>query len=554
MKNKKSNYPFYNVDKVNNLKEMLLRCERLYGDKTAFKFRCEDKSIKEISYKKLRSDVNALGTALVNRGMTDQKVAVLGENSYKWLLVYFAVIASNATLVPIDRELADDGFQNILTESKAEYIFVSPTYSKRVLALKDNIQTLKHVIVFDEQFDSLLEEGYKRFELGDLSYTDIEIDNDAVASIVFTSGTTGKSKGVMLSNKNITTNFVSALNTITIADSCLSTLPYHHTYESTIGVMTFLHCGKTVYINENMRMLLLNLKTYKPEFIIVVPLLIDTVYKRIWAQAEDKKKDKALKFLIRLSNILRKMGIDFRKTFFKSICEQLGGNLKCFVCGGAAPNQDVCKFFDDIGIQVLIGYGITECSPLVAANRNDFYDFKSCGVVVPCCEVRIDSPNELGEGEICVKGDNVMQGYFNNQKATDEAIVDGWFYTGDIGFVDNKGRLFITGRKKNIIVLKNGKNIYPEEIEGYFGDSRVISEIIVSGIRDENNHEVGIAASVFPNPDICKDMTEEQIYDLVKSEIENVNDKLPIYKRVTKITVRKTEFEKTTTKKIKRVQ
>ncbi len=553
------NYPYYNTPKVSDFREMVNTCTEKYGTKLLYKFK-QGGEIHEKTYVDFKNDIDGFGTALTAKlVVTEEHIALICENCYDWIVVYYTMMMTNGVFVPVDRELPPEGIANVLRQSDADMLIISDTYLTKFADVIDTVENIKRVIVIGnktegrDSYYALKEEGKELVKNGDTSFTELKVDVNKLSSLVFTSGTTGVSKGVMLTKYNILATALYAMDNMLIDESYLSVLPYHHTFESSMGLICYYYNGSTVYINENLRSVAPNMKLYKPHNILVVPLLVETMYKRIWNTAEESGKAETLKKAIKISNALRKIGIDLRKKLFKSVTDNLGGNLCKFICGGAAIKPNICQFFDDIGITVLTGYGISECSPLVSVNRNRFYDFESVGITSPLCEAKIDEPNENGEGEICVKGGNVMLGYYKNPEATEAAFKDGWFLTGDIGKIDDQGRIYITGRKKNLIVLKNGKNVYPEEIESYFDESKTICELVVYALKDEHDQESAITAEIFPNMDLLKDgMTLDELKSKINDEISAVNAKLPNYKQIKKVTFRDTEFEKTTTKKIKR--
>ena len=370
--------------------------------------------------------------------------------------------------------------------------------------------------------------------------------------LVFTSGTTGNPKGVMLTEHNLVSAVYYGLQVADIKTRCLSVLPYHHTYESVVGILVAIHRRATICINDSLKNVLKNLNTFKPDYIYVVPAFTEKFYKSIWANAEKSGKDKLLKIMIPVSNGLRKIGIDLRGVLFKSVHEAFGGNLKQIVCGGAPIRPEIGKFFNDIGMMLLNGYGISECSPLVSVNREKLNDPSTVGVILPCCEVKIENPNEDGDGEIWVKGDIVMMGYYKEPEKTAKVLKDGWFNTEDYGRINKKGQLVINGRKKNVIVLNNGKNIYPEEIENYVMRVPYIQETIVKAVKNDQGQEISLCAEVFLNQEKVKELGIENIEETLKKDVSKATKELPVWKRVTKTEIRETEFNKTTTNKIKR--
>ena len=554
------NYPLYEVKMSNNFKEILEDSIKLCEGRPAFRYR-NGGAIRDVSHEECYADTKALATALSDLGLSKAHVAMVGPNSYEWVSVYLTCLNGDNVFVPVDKELPVDEMVHIIDESDAEIVFCAQLYAKRFKEVRDRLPKVKYFVnveasASDGEFLSyteFLEKGRKLLENGDISYTETTPAPEKLKMIVYTSGTTGTAKGVMLSLSNLVNSVCHGLEVSTVYSVELAVLPFHHTYESVCGLLVSLKKASTICINENLRTITENLKVYRPEYIMLVPLFVESFYKKIWATVEEQGKDKILKKTIKASNALLKVGIDLRKTLFKSIHDVFGGRLKKIVCGGAPIREELGEFFESIGITLINGYGITECSPLVSANRDYFYNFASVGPALPCLELKIDQPNEDGEGEILVKGAVVMMGYYKNPEKTAEVLSDdGWFRTGDYGKTDSDGRLYITGRKKNLIVLKNGKNIYPEEIEDYLSASDDISEVIVSALKNGDGEEIGLQAEIYPYPDKTEGLTEKQIYDKIKSEVERINSSLPSHKRVTKVFVRKEAFEKTTSGKIRR--
>ena len=398
-----------------------------------------------------------------------------------------------------------------------------------------------------------METGKKLFEGGNNSYSSIQkTDTNKLKMLVYTSGTTGMAKGVMLSEHNLVSCVYYGLQVSTVYTTCLSVLPYHHTYEAVAGLLVALHHHCTICINDSLKAVLKNLQLYKPDYIYLVPAFVEIFYKRIWANAKETGKDKALKVMIKVSNGLRKVGIDLRKKLFKSVHQAFGGNLIKIVCGGAPIRPELGQFFNDIGLNLINGYGITECSPLVSANRDYFNDCSTVGVVLPCCDIKFENVTPDGDGEICVKGDIVMMGYYKNPELTKEVLVDGWFKTGDYGRFNDKHQLIINGRKKNLIVLENGKNVFPEEIENYIMGIPYVQEVVVVGIKNDIGSETGLCAEVFLNADKVKELNITDSQAKLKEDISEACKNLPVYKHISKIVIRDKEFEKTTTQKIKR--
>lgn len=559
-KNMHRNYALNEVVPFSDFKEMLDQATKLGGNKPGFKYKSGG-ALKEVTYGEFTKETQSLGTALASLGVANKHIAIVSGNCYEYLTVFLSVLNSEGVLIPVDKELPFDEIMHIINHSDSEVVFYSSAYSENMLARRAEMPLVKYFIPFDAKEDSgetlsyykLLEKGSALLSSGERTYLDMKPKQEDMKLIVYTSGTTGTSKGVMLSLHNLVSCVYYGLQISTVYDTCLSVLPYHHTYESVCGLLVSMHMVSTICINESLRTIPGNLKEFSPSYIMLVPLFLESFYKKIWANAEASGKDKALKAMIKMSNGLLKVGIDLRKTLFKSIHEVFGGRMRKIVCGGAPVRAELGEFFESIGITVINGYGITECSPLVAVNRDYFYDWKSVGVKLPCIDVKIDNPNSDGEGEILVKGDTVMLGYYKKPDITAEVLTpDGWFHTGDFGKIDELQRVYITGRKKNLIVLKNGKNIYPEEIEDYVSAMPLVKEVIVSAVQNKQGEELALSAEIFPDEDQVKGLSEEQIYEKVKAEVLEMNANLPKYKHVLKVVIRKEPFIKTTTGKIKR--
>ena len=558
MKNEKLNY--YSVTKIDTIKELIDLAVKEAGDKIAFEYK-NKKDIVKVTYKEFQDDINSLGTALSTIDCLDKHIAVIGENSYNWITVYLTVLESNGVLVPIDKELTPKEIINVLRSSDSEVLFYSNRYEKYIEEIENALPNIKYFIGFEENEDKgktlsykkFMENGKKELEAGNNSFISIVHNNtDQLKLLVYTSGTTDNPKGVVLTEHNLASSVYYGLQVASINTKCLSVLPYHHTYEAVSGILVALHKHVTICINDSLKNVLKNLQLFKPDYIYLVPAFLEVFYKNIWSNAKKSGKEKGLKILIKLSNLLRKIGIDKRRTLFKSIHEAFGGELRKIVVGGAPLRSELGDFFDSIGISVLNGYGITECSPLVSVNMDDFNDPATVGVVLPCCEIKFENVTPDGDGEICVKGDIVMQGYYKDPERTAKVLKDGWFNTEDYGRFNEKGQLVINGRKKNLIVLDNGKNIYPEEIESYIQAIPYIAEVIVKGIKNEVGQEIGLCAEVFLNAEKVEELGITDKEETLKKDIAEATKELPVYKHITKVEIRETEFNKTTTNKIKR--
>ncbi len=530
------------------------------GDSPAFKYKDKNKNVVTVTYSEFMRDVQCVGTALSVTDALSSHIAVIGENSYAWICVYLAALMSRGVFVPIDKELPLEDIITVLNHSDSEILFYAPRYEKYIDEIAAAVPKLRFFIGFGTDippgnrlsYKEFLETGKKMLDKGDTVYTSIENDISKLKMIVYTSGTTGMSKGVMLSEENLISMVYYGLRISTVYTCCLSVLPYHHTYEGVAGLLVALHHHSCICINDSMKAVLKNLQLYRPDYIYVVPAFVELFYKKIMANIRESGKEKTVSAAIKISNALRHFGIDIRRTLFKSIHEAFGGNLIKIVSGGAPLRRELGDFFNAVGFDLINGYGITECSPLISVNRDKFNDCATVGVPVECLEVKFENTTPDGEGEICVKGKTVMMGYYKNDELNREVLKDGWFNTGDYGKMNDKGQILITGRKKNIIVLDNGKNIFPEEIENYIQRIPYVKEVIVRGLQNDQGSEVGLIAEIFPAFEDAATMGITDIEKSLRADIDAEFKDLPVYKRISKIQVRETEFAKTTTNKIKR--
>ena len=556
------NYSLNEVPKVETIKDILDIAVKEVGDQNAFEYRDKNNNEKiiEKTYKEFARDVEELGTAIASLGMADKHIAIIGENSYKWITVYLTVLKSKGVFVPIDRELTCKELINVLIHSDSEGLLYSEKYEKWIPEIKEAVPTIKFFIGLNKDkqdgnilsYDDFKENGKKVLEQGSRIYTDLNDDPNNAKMLVYTSGTTGKPKGVVLTEHNIVSVVYNGLRVAELEKRALSVLPYHHTYESVAGIILELYNHTCICINDSLKNILKDMQTFKPSCIYLVPALAEVFYKNIWSNAEKKGKASTLRKTISMSNALRKVGIDLRPKLFKSIYDAFGGELKEIICGGASIRPEIGKFFNDIGITLLNGYGITECSPLVSVNRVKFNDPSTVGVALPCVQVKIKNVTEDGYGEICVKGDIVMKGYYKDEERTAKVLKDGWFNTEDYGYINEKGQIIINGRKKNVIVLSNGKNIYPEEIENYILGIPYVQEVVVKALKNKKNQNKSLCAEVFLNQEKVEEMKIENPKVQLKKDIAEVCKELPVYKQIASVEIRKTEFEKTTTNKIKR--
>ena len=556
---------YWKTEPVADLKEMLYRSAEKFKKNYAFRLKDENGKIYGVTYEKFANDVISLGTILIDMGLVGNKIGVIGKNSYNWAVSYLASTIIGI-VVPIDKELTPDDVINFLNVAEAGAIIGDSLYIKKILGEKDKIQNkdMKFIKMDNKEkvenvinFNNIIKDGEALLKQGDTRFRDIKIDPNELKVLLFTSGTTGKAKGVSLSHKNITTNIRSIYGIFKVreSDQLLSILPIHHTYECTLGYLLPIYSGCCISYCEGLRYITKNIQEFKPTVILCVPLLLENVHKKI-----TKTIEKLLTKLKRPTDdcSLRSLSPIVRWVVKAGIKKSLGGKMRTFIVGAAAMNPDLVAEFNELGVPALQGYGLTECSPLVAGN-NDFYQNNAAvGLPIPNVEYKIENPDENGIGEIIVKGDNVMLGYYKAPEETEKAIVDGWFHTGDLGRIDEQGFLYITGRCKTVIVTKNGKNIYPEEIEYHLNESPIVQEAMVLGVNYENDDETYVNAQIYPDKEYLQEkfgkteLTKEEIEKEVAQLISDVNKKLPNYKHIKKFHIRESEFEKTTTQKIKR--
>lgn len=543
----------YSVRDITDLRQMLRSSVDLFGDKAAF-LQKEDGEYAPISFNKFKRDVDALGTALWDKGLHNQKIVLIGENCYEWAVSYMAVVCGLGVIVPVDKELPEEEINNLIKISGAKAVICNSKVEQYLL-------NQKNIMVFNLHDDiySLIDQGRRLLKKGQFDYIESDIDPDAMSILLFTSGTTGVSKGVMLSHRNICENLKAMCSMIYIGpeDIFLSVLPLHHTYECTCGFLCQIYRGCTIAYCEGLRHVAKNLKEVKATIMLGVPLLMDTLYNRIWQQAEKTGRADKLRSAIKLNNKLKKVKIDLSKVLFKSIHEAFGGHLKFLISGGAALDPKTASGLRDLGIKVIQGYGLTECSPIAALNTLENYRDDAAGLPLPGVTLDIVDKNDEGIGEIVVKGPNVMLGYFNNPELTAEVIKDGFYHTGDLGYIDDQGFLYITGRKKNVIVTKNGKNIFPEELETYLARNMFVKESVVCGVFNEKKNDFDIVAVVVPDDEKLAEVygegyTDEDVTNNIKNAVAETNKIVQSYKKIDLFIIRREEFEKTTTKKIKR--
>lgn len=538
-----------------NLKQMYHASAETYGEKTLF-MQKEGGEYKSYSFRQYAEEVDALGTALCARGLKGKRVIVTGENGYDWVRSYMAVICGVGVVVPVDKEIPAEEIANIARESEAAAILYSEKLSAKVEALDEGVARIPF-----SSLPALIEQGKKLIEEGDRTYLDAEIDPNAMSSLLFTSGTTGVSKGVMLSHRNICFNLSEMCQMLYIDDKdvFLSVLPIHHAYECTCGFLCQVYRGSTVAFSEGLRHITRNMQEVHPTMILCVPLLLETMYNKVWANIRKQGMEGKVKAAIKMTNAIpsAKLRLAAKKKVFAQIHKSFGGKLRIMISGGAAVDPKIMQGLRDLGIAAYQGYGLTECAPLAALNRDTFYNDGSAGMATPNALLDIYDVQGDGTGEIRYKGDNIMLGYYKQPEMTAEVIRDGWFYTGDLGYLDKDGFLFITGRKKNVIVTSNGKNIFPEELETYLGRTPYVAESVVVGYMNPKKKDYDIVAIIRPDldrmvEDFGADYTRDQLETELKKALSEVNGIVQSYKRIETFVIRDEEFPKNTSRKIKR--
>ncbi|MDO4562664.1 MAG: AMP-binding protein [Clostridia bacterium] len=555
------NYELYESRHIVDLRDMFESSCAMFSERTAFLSKV-DGTYRPTLYREFWRDICSLGTMFVKEGFTGKKIAVVGEACYEWALTYAAVVSGLGVIVPIDKELPAEEIANLLCIAEAEAVVSTPKSEEKIRTAVQSAPCVKRIINTADELHALIKKGAELADSTDeaaKAFKELPIDCEKMAVLLFTSGTTGVAKGVMLSHKNICTNLEAMTQMLYIykEDVFLSVLPIHHTYECTCGYLCPIYRGSTVAYSEGLRRILKNMEETKATMMLAVPLLVENIYKNLWKQAEKTGQAKKLRKAIALSNFLLKLGIDKRKKLFASIHQKFGGHFRMFVAGAAAIDPNVSRGFRELGINVFQGYGMTECAPIGALNRDRFFRDDSIGLPLPGVEIRIDSPDSEGNGEICLKGGNVMIGYYKNEEATAQVLRDGWLYTGDVGHIDEDGFVYLTGRKKNVIVTKNGKNVFPEEIETYLNRILYVSESLITGRFDSREDDVVIAAQIIIDKDAVAEKLgatyeDDALHELIQGEIDKLNISLPAYKRVTEFSIRTEAFHKTTTQKIKR--
>lgn len=562
---------------VTDIRQMLKSSAAIYGNKPLFMQKFDpSEPFRSISYRQVGNDVDALGTALIALGLKGKHVGVVGKNSYEWAETYLAVVGGVGIIVPLDKEVNETELATLTTQGELAAVIADESHFEIFKEIKERDDNeLRYLIGIgldpqDEDPDNgilswekLRSYGYFLVDGGDRRYLDAEVYNNEVATILFTSGTTGVSKGVMLTHKNLVSDVMIAQTLLEVRedDIFFSVLPIHHTYECTACFLETIYCGATIAFCRGLKYITKDMQEVRPTIMLGVPLIFEKLYGGIIRQVRKSGNEEMLSRILRINRITSKVGINVSGIVSKRINEKLGGRMRTFISGGASIDPTILDFFNDIGIRAVQGYGLTECSPIVALNPDVRKDMRnaSAGYVFPFVEAKIDSPNQAGVGEICFRGPVVMAGYYKNEEATEEALRDGWFYTGDLGYLDPDNYVYITGRKKNVIITANGKNVFPEEIESYVLKSPYIRECMVWGDEDDGGgvNDRRITATLIIDEEgvdekLGSGYDRKELYALIDGEINRINSDLPVFKRVGHFVIRTRDFNKTTAHKIRR--
>ena len=557
----------YEATERKDVKEIVYHIAKEYNENTAFVIKNKiDGHVKytNISYKQLLEDINGFGTELYSMGLQGKRIAIIGKNRYEWVLTHLTNLLGGMVSVPLDKDLPLEELESSLIRSKADVIVFDPKLQENLQKIKENGKTnLKEYICMEKlngykNVVDLMEEGKKKVDSGNTKYIDYKVDENAMNILLFTSGTTAKSKAVMLSHRNIASNVyaLQCVEDIRPTDTNIAFLPFHHIFGSTCIIWT-LACGLKNVFPDGLRYIKQNLNEYKVTIFVGVPLLVESIYKTIMKVVEKQGKTKLIKNAIKVSNFLLKLHIDVRRKLFKQILDALGGELRFVVSGGAPADPIISKGFNDFGIETVQGYGLSETAPVIAGEDREHLKPGTVGIPMINDTIEIVNKDEDGIGEIRVKGPNVMLGYYEMPEETSKVLKDGWFYTGDLGYFDDEGYLTLTGRNKDMIVLKNGKKVFPEEIETYINRIDLVSECMVFGLPDKKDkRNIKLSVKVVYDEETIKEKysekTEEDIYNILWEKIKETNNSFPKYKHIQKLIVSHTELIKTTTKKVKR--
>ena len=549
-------YRNYEVPSYGTLKKMLGTSVEKFADRPVFHEKI-DGAWRTRTYREYGEDVNALGTELLARGFGGKRVIVTGVNCYAWVVTYMAVICGVGVIVPVDKEIPAEELANIAQVSEASLVIYGPKSAEKVEAVDPAVERYSFA-----KLDELIRSGKRRMAEGDRSYLDAIIDPDVMSALIFTSGTTGVSKGVMLSHHNLCFDIYEARQMLFCGpkDVCLSVLPLHHVYECTVGFLAQLWSGSSVAFSEGVRYISRNMQEVHPTIVLCVPLLLETLYHKLWLNIRKNGLEGKVRAMIKATNAIpgERARMLAKKSVFRAIHKNFGGRLRIMASGGASVDPEILRGLRDLGLLAIQGYGLTECSPIAAVNRDTYYRDSSAGLAMPNVLLDIYDVQDDGTGEIRLRGDNVMLGYYNMPELTEEVKRDGWFYTGDLGYLDADGFLHITGRKKNVIVTANGKNVFPEELETYLCRNPFVAEAVVVGVMNEKKKDLDVVALIYPSRAHFEEIygktyTDEQVNAELTRAVDAVNATVQSYKRMVRFVVVAEEFPKNTSRKIKRM-
>lgn len=555
----------YEVIKIDNLKDMLNKTKEIYGNKIAYQIKIDNGKYKTFTHKQVRNMVDNLGTALIDMGLKNKRIAIIGENRYEWEVAYLSVVCGTGLVVPLDKSLPENELESLIERSEVEAIFYSKKYEDTLTKIKYNQNNkLKHLISFDNlentdgiySLNELIKTGEKLIKNGNKEFIEAKIDNEKMSIMLFTSGTTSSSKVVALSHKNICSNLMDIASVVDVNenDTLLSILPIHHVFECTVGFLFSLYKGAKTVFSDGLRHVVDNLKEYQVTVMACVPVIYERIFGMIRKQLEKQGK---LDNILKKEEELRNSSMEERKENFKQIHDMLGGKVKLFISGAASLDSAIEERYRLLGINIVQGYGLTETSPVVAIGTNKEHKIGSIGKTVPSVKAKLVDINKEGVGELVVKGPSIALGYYNNEKATKESFKGDWFYTGDLAKIDKEGYIFICGRKKSVIVLKNGKNIFPEEMENLVNKIEGVTESFIFGKQQsDDKNDIKINVKVVYDKEVVENVykakTKEDIYKAIFEKIKEVNSTMPQYKAIRGMILTTKPLIKTTTNKIKR--
>lgn len=559
----------YDAKHYETIREMFHEVSDKYKDNIFLLEKFDDKGkFKEIKYSKLREDVEALGNGLLSYlNLKGKKVVLIGETTYEWYVTYMTLLCTGIVAVPLDKELPVNEMENLIKRSEASAVIYSSKKKNEIKKLMPNVESVEYYIEMYEKselkdknigLDYLLNIGKQLVKNKNNEYSKVKIDKDEFKLLIFTSGTTAAAKGVMISNSNLTHNLSAAASLVLITkeDRFFSVLPLHHTYESTIGFLIPVYKGASVVVCQSLKNIVKNMQETSPTIMLAVPVLVENLYRKINLNIKKSKKENVVNSMIYLTNVLKKVNVDVKRKIFSEIHNTFGGKLRLIVSAAAPIDAKVGKWVNDIGILFLQGYGLTETAPIAALTPDFNPKVGSVGIAVPCAELKIDKPNENGEGEILIKSETLMLGYYEDEEKTKEVIKDNWFYSGDIGVLDKENFLFITGRSKNVIITNNGKNIYPEELELLINKIPLVNESMVYGLGIKEDVKLTVRVTLneeYIQQEYEKRPDEKEIHNIIWKEIKEINHTLTSYKAIKKLEIKNDDFVKTTTMKIKRL-